>query len=196
MNVARLKAWLLRLLAPLGAAWRVGAPSQTRVAQNERALVAAASTTPHRAGLASGSWLEDARRLRVRPLSRLGSAAPSREHVHQILHDPRWATAYNAAQAEHFPRTAPAVEPRETERKVRRGEQASRPLASSARPEERESPSLSSLRERRRLVYVRELVRRGIYNEGFTPGALPEQYRPHPEHPERDPGAGPMPRDE
>jgi hypothetical protein len=159
-------------------------------------LVAAASASPYRSGLASGSWLEDARRLRPRPVSRLGSAAPSRENVQRILHDPHWAAAYNAAQTEHFPRSAPAPEPRdprETERQVRRSEQASRPLASSAHPDERESASLSSLRERRRLVYVRELVRRGIYNEGFNPGTMPEQYRPHPE---RDPGTGSLPPDE
>jgi hypothetical protein len=193
MNVARLKAWFLRLIAPLSDAWsgRTRIHGRTAATQSNRALVAAAGAGPYRAGLASGTWLEDAHRLRARPIGRLGSAAPSREHVRQILHDPHWAAAYNAAQAEHFPRSTPAAEPRETERQIRRSEQLSRPLASSAQQEERESPSLSSLRERRRLVYVRELVRRGIYNEGFTPGALPEQYRPH-----SDPGTGPLPRDE
>jgi hypothetical protein len=194
MNVVRLKAWVLGLLAPLAAAWRLRTRARAvGVTQSERALVAAASASPHRSGLATGTWLEDAHRLRARPLSRLGSAAPSREHIHQILHDPHWAAAYNAAQTEHFPRTAPTAEPRETEQYVRRSEQASRPLASSARQEDRESPSMSSLRERRRLVYVRELVRRGIYNEGFTPSTLPEQYRPRPD---RDAGTGPLPLDE
>lgn len=195
MKVVRLKAWLLRLLAPLGAAWRLRmhAPNDIDASHGERALVAVAATHPYRAGLASGTWLEDARRLRARPLSRLGSSAPSREHVHQILYDPHWAAAYSATHPEHFPRTSPASEPHETERHARRGEPASRPLTSSARQEDRESPSLSSLRARRRLVYVRELVRRGIYNEGFTPGALPEQYRPHPDH---DAGTGTLPRDD
>lgn len=182
MIVVRLRSWLLRLFAPLAAAVRMRSPLPvaSRAPAGESPLVAAsAAARPYRAGLASGTWLEDARRLRVRPATRIGSAAPSREHIHQILHDPHWAAAYNASQAEHLPRTAPAVEPRETERHVRRGEPISRPLASSAQPDDHESPTTASLRERRRLVYVRELVRRGIYNEGFTPGTLPDQYRPH-----------------
>jgi hypothetical protein len=195
MIVVRLNAWLLRMLASLTTSWRTGAPmtAGANADMGERTLVAA-SVVPYRSGLASGSWLDDARRLRARPLTRLGSAAPSREHIQQILHDPRWAAAYNAAQTEHFPRTASTPEPRETERHVRHGESASRPLTSSARQEDgenRESPSMSSLRERRRLVYVRELVRRGIYNEGFTPGLLPDQYRSHP-----DGDSGPLPLDE
>jgi hypothetical protein len=35
-------------------------------------------------------------------------------------------------------------------------------------------------RERRRLLFMRELVGRGIYNEGFTPERMPDQYRPKP----------------
>jgi hypothetical protein len=27
------------------------------------------------------------------------------------------------------------------------------------------------------LAYVRELVRRGVFNEGFTPDTAPDQYR-------------------
>lgn len=197
MNVARLKAWMSRLLASLAAAWRarVREPISVGVTPSARALIGVSSADAYRSGLASGTWLADAQRLRVRPLSRLGSDAPSREHIQQILHDPHWAAAYNAAQTEHFPRTASAAEPRETERYMRRSEPASRPLASSARQEDRESPSLSSLRERRRLVYVRELVRRGIYNEGFTPGTLPEQYRPHSDG-DTGAGSGPLPQED
>ena len=178
MIVARLKAWLRRLLAPLRAGRGVRAHSATAAQRHTRPLVATVSASPYRSGLACGTWMEDARRLRAQPETRLGSSAPSRENVRQIMHGPHWAAAYNASQTEHFPRSAPAAESREGELQLRRSESASRPLASSAPQEEPDSGALSSLRERRRMVYVRELVRRGIYNEGFTPGTMPDQYRP------------------
>jgi hypothetical protein len=56
---------------------------------------------------------------------------------------------------------------------------ASRSLTS-PNPNPNPAPSADGLtdRERRRLVFLRELVRRGAYNEGFAPGRLPDQYRP------------------
>jgi hypothetical protein len=97
----------------------------------------------------------------------------SREQLRQIFTDPRWASAYDAALPPRPPRAplvseAHAPQPAAESVDVRSAV-PSRPAAASEDQAER---------ERRRLTFIRDLVRRGIYNEGFDPAQLPEQYRP------------------
>ncbi|HEY7983423.1 MAG TPA: hypothetical protein VID73_04605 [Ktedonobacterales bacterium] len=175
MNVHRLKLWLARTAHTLQHAWRqaAGRPATVR----PRATYSA-----HAPGsdLASARWLDDARRLRARPGARPRPALPhvSREQLRQIFTDPRWASAYDAAVPPRPPR-APLL-----------GEaHAPQPAAEStdSRPAVPSRPAAASEdqadRERRRLAFIRDLVRRGIYNEGFDATHLPEQYRPRPDAP-------------
>lgn len=180
MIVHRLKDWISRVVAVLAAALR--SPSTGRrsatLGLSQRPFAAIGIAYPHGSGLATSHWMADARRLRARPVPRPALPAPAREQLRQIFRDPRWTVAYNAAPAVRPPRTPLTGTPQPTQ-------PSSEPAA--GRPRTSQGPSSAAdgqgLHERRRLVYVRELVRRGIYNEGFDPSRLPEQYRPKPPRP-------------
>jgi hypothetical protein len=177
MNVQHLKLWIARIASGFlrrglasrgrGLAGNPPAPQSARLAGGD---------------LASARWLADARRLRRRPIPRPRPMLTqvSREQLRQIFTDPRWASAYDAALPPRPPIAPklgdphpayPSSEPLESRPSV-----PSRPAAAS------EDAQDQAARERR-LTFIRDLVRRGIYNEGFEPDQLPEQYRPRPEEP-------------
>ncbi|HEV2235059.1 MAG TPA: hypothetical protein VGR57_00225 [Ktedonobacterales bacterium] len=174
MNVHRLKLWLGRAAQSVRRAWRQYA-GRSRTIQPPMRYSAHAPSSD----LASARWLDDARRLRARPGARPRPTLTqvSREQLRQILTDPRWASAYDAALPPRPPRPPllgeahapqPAGESTDSRPAV-----PSRPAAASEDQADRQ----------RRLAFIRDLVRRGIYNEGFDAAHLPEQYRPHPDAP-------------
>jgi hypothetical protein len=177
MNVQRLKLWIARIA---GSLLRRGlAASERDVAGNPQAPQGARLAG---GGLASARWLADTRRLRPRPVPRPRPVVAhlAREQLRQIFTDPRWASAYDAALPPRTPTAPrfvdphpaqPSSEPLETRPSV-----PSRPAAAS------EDAQDQAARERH-LAFIRDLVRRGIYNEGFEPAQLPDQYRPRPEDP-------------
>jgi hypothetical protein len=186
MIVHRLKVWVSRWMALLAAAWERHAPLRAirpSASQPPPSLAMVGAPPVHRSGLASSTWLRDSRRLRAQREPRKGLPAPAREQLRQIMRDPRWmATYYDTAAAARPPRVPHSPDPRA---QTHPGEPTvSRPLASSGPPA---SADQRSTPERRRLNYVRELVQRGIYNEGFDPAQLPEQYRPRPQPPDASP---------
>jgi hypothetical protein len=182
MIAHRLKVWVSRVGAALMRALAFASRPAVPVTpvHPRRALATVGSPPAHRSGLASSRWLDDSRRLRARPVPRPALPPASKEHLRQILRDPRWAAAFNAAPATRSPRAPQSGDPRSARQT---GEAApGRPLTSSSASA---TPDAQAARERRRLDYVRELVRRGIYNEGFDAASLPEQYRPRPLPPDQ-----------
>lgn len=177
MIVHRLRAWFSRI-AVLLAGQRANAIHLTAAipAQTRQPLVGAASARPSRGGdFASGSWLADSHRLRERPQVRPARSGPGPDQLRRILRDPQWAPTYEATSRSKRPQ-----HPSDTHA-AERPEPApsSRPMTSSSASSDGELGH-----ERRRLIYVRELVRRGVYNEGFDPARMPEQYRPKQQPPE------------
>jgi hypothetical protein len=176
MDVQRLKLAIVRLKRLLLRAW--GRPSDPTRPDHPHAF---SGTLAPGSGLASARWLDDSRRLRARPStrSRPALAQVTREQLRQIFTDPRWASAYDAARSSRPPRPPAGGEGRPTHSA---GEAVdSRPAVPSRPAAASEDAGTHEARARRRLVFIRDLVRRGIYNEGFGPAQLPEQYRPRPE---------------
>jgi hypothetical protein len=171
MSVQRLKAWL----SHIARAWSARSVARKPTVPAQRTLSTVGQTAPLRSGLASGRWLDDSRRLRARPAPRPRPALSpaSREQLRRILRDPTWAVTYDATLAPRPPRTPPPSDPRAPQPS---GESASsRPLAT---PSPAAASEDQADREQRRLRFVRDLVRRGVYNEGFDSTHLPDQYRP------------------
>jgi hypothetical protein len=169
MIIYRLTGWLRRVVGTVVARFRVPPPDvldRTTVAANSR-VTSTGMARPH----VSGSWLDDARRLRPKPapLAKLDRRVPP-------------------------PATPPAQPTRDPAR--------SRPLSGRQSPPQRpgeatpaSQPDLATLRSaplpsaplepaaamsdqglQRQLLALRRLVRLGIYNEGFDPAHVPEQY--------------------
>jgi hypothetical protein len=180
MIVHRLKAWFSRVVALVASQRRAYPGGSTLPPLHVRSIPTPATAARlHGAGLASSHWLDDSRRMRPSRPPLLPS--PSREHLRQILRDPRWAAVFDLSQSSRMPR-APQVAQQAIE------SAPSRPLATPIPPSS--EPSLSD-EERRRLVFLRQMVRRGVYNEGFAPAQLPEQYRPPTTGPESPPPDSP-----
>jgi hypothetical protein len=176
MNVQRLKLAIVRLQRLLLRAGRQAAAP----------VVPIHPRTPHGApapgsDLAAARWLDDSRRLRARPSarSRPALAHVTREQLRQIFTDPRWASAYDAALSPRPPRAPSGGEARAPQSAAESVD--SRPAVPSRPAAASEDAGTHEARARRRLAFIRDLVRRGIYNEGFEPAQLPEQYRPRPE---------------
>lgn len=180
MIVHRLRALFSRVVALIIPLRSTNAGSRKSPPTRAQSALAASGARLHGAGLASSRWLDDSRRLRMRPSRPPALPPPSREHLRQILRDPRWAAVFDTSQPSRSPRVAQqAVE-----------SPSSRPLSTPIPPT---STGSFSDEERRRLVFVRQLVRRGVYNEGFAPAQLPEQYRHRATGPESPPPE--LPRD-
>jgi hypothetical protein len=121
------------------------------------------------------NWLEDGRRLRTHLVPRPAIARPSTETVRQILRDPHWASAFDATRLSRPPR---ASNPLESRALPEGGEAApTRPLAT---PGPATNAGSAAEEAQRRLTLMRDLVQRGLYNEGFTPHDAPDYYRPRP----------------
>jgi hypothetical protein len=178
MNVQRLKLAIVRVTRLLVHAWRQSSaqagPVHPRASYGLRAPGS---------DLATARWLDDSRRLRARNSARPHPtlAQVSREQLRQIFTDPRWASAYDAAGGSRPPR-APTVGEASVQQPSAESVD-SRPVVPSRPAAASEDAGDQGARERRRLAFIRDLVRRGIYNEGFEPAQLPEQYRPRPEDP-------------
>jgi hypothetical protein len=182
MIVHRLKVWLARVLAR--AASLLSARAQPhRASAPARTLITVGTPTAHRSGLASSQWLADSRRLRARPAPPSMQPALAADYLRQILRDPRWAVAFDASHGPRPPRSASSMaDPRASQQPT--GPAPSRPLTS---PSPAADAGTSAELAWRRLNFVRELVRRGIYNEGFDPRHLPDHYRPRPTAPDDHP---------
>ncbi|GAC1447452.1 MAG: hypothetical protein PVSMB4_02890 [Ktedonobacterales bacterium] len=182
MIVHRLRAWFSRVVAVVASQRRAYPGGRTLPPVHALAIpMPGTAARLHGTGLASSHWLDDSRRLRMRPSRPPALPPPSREHLRQILRDPRWAAVFDLSQPSRSPR-APQVAQQAIE------SAPSRPLATPIPPTS--EPSLSD-EERRRLVFLRQMVRRGVYNEGFAPAQLPEQYRPPTPGPESPPPESP-----
>lgn len=173
MLVQRLTKWLTNLLARVGLRRRSASAAEARNGHSGRSAAGARTQQ-------AGSWLDDARRLRP-PRSALATADPPH--------------AQDGASHEGFARSA--------ERLLGRSAMPTRPLKpasagpqSPAQPPKRlpapsapQQPAVASapsgdgaadrdtdVQARRRMMSLKYLVRIGLYNEGFAPGNLPEQY--------------------
>ena len=128
----------------------------------------------------SGSWLDDAHRLRQRRSTALATA--DQNHGKQAASgEPRPATPTRPI----VPSTSASTPPADA--------RPARPWQFPAHPTSTPTPvpitppqpaaaahssrELDEVQARRRLMSLKYLVRIGLYNEGFAPSALPEQYR-------------------
>ena len=180
MFVQRLPRWLRRLVATLFH------PRSADLLPPERTAVLSATLRNSSNGAGSGvaSWLDDGHRLRPRP------SPPAKL-------DQRWNTRPIAPRqpvpTQPQPGRAPSIRPAaeqpapEPPRKnpaepaARREEPALPTLP--AEPEQVSDASLPAdassaygQHMHRRLMALKRLVRLGIYNEGFDPNRVPEQY--------------------
>lgn len=180
MIVRRLKALVMRATAALAHA--LTALRRKRV--EPAAVAVGASTPPLRAHRVGTNWLEDARRLRGRPALRPMQPRPANEMLRQILRDPRWTSAFEAGRLARPPRPSQPPDERTTNEPMR-----ATPHLPAAPSESTHEPANAehAVESQRRLLLIRELVRRGLYNEGFKPGQVPDQYRPR----STPPGASP-----
>lgn len=128
----------------------------------------------------TGSWLDDSRRLRPHPspLARLdqqwntrAAGGSARQPIPTQPHSSRAAPIRPAADQPPTEATTPQIGP------------VTQPLPPRppTRPDERSSVSFgpagtSDQILHRRLMGLKRLVRLGIYNEGFDPTSIPEQY--------------------
>lgn len=142
------------------------------------------------------NWLEDARRLRGRPAPRPIAARPATETLRQILHDPRWTSAFEAGTQIRAPRPSRPLDQRPTLPLPQTQPAPHLPAAPSSSTSDTEQDAQTHASEtedeaRRRLTLIRDLVRRGLYNEGFKPGDIPDQYRTRPAGPDAPQDDGP-----
>ncbi len=202
MDVRHLRAWLDRAATACAAAWRALMPGRRPTVRQPVATRMVEGGAPHpRSDLASSLWMDDARRLHGRdPFAHLGNIPPGMkppasagpapreartlrparsprdEQLREILRDPRWAS-FDGLRGSPPPRLPGRADSRPAHRP---GEGViSRPLTSPS-PSGDAQPGPLTERERRRLHFLRELVERGVFNEGFAPERMPDQYRPKP----------------
>ena len=163
MFVQRLLHWLAALPARLSGR-PADIPSREVVhAGQTRATAAHGQSYRPSGGLATARWLDDAHRLRPVRLGPADSGERARPTVRP------------SAGGEPRRERESATRPRPTtplERSLKPA-QPSQPIApAAAMPAPPHQPPTQ-----RELLALRHLVRLGIYNEGFTNGAAPEQYR-------------------
>lgn len=169
---SRLAAWLRAVFARLapGERWR------------------GAEASPGADGLStqqSGSWLDDAHRLRPRRAA-LATADPNRGK-HAVPGEQR-PTPYAGTPTHPIippaPTPAPTPTPTQEPRPGRPWVFPAHPMPPQPHPRPQPAPSASDgasdgdeAQARRRLISLKYLVRIGLYNEGFAPSAVPEQYQ-------------------
>ena len=175
MLVQRLTKRLANLLSRLTARLRA---ALTSLAPGERRLGAEASPRDGRLGTQqSGSWLDDAHRLRPRRAA-LATADPNRGK-HAAPADPRPAPRSGTPTRPIIPPAPPSEEPRPTRPWVFPAHAASTPAQQQQQPPPAAFGALGGdeAQARRRLMSLKYLVRIGLYNEGFAPSDVPEQYQ-------------------
>ncbi|HEX6797602.1 MAG TPA: hypothetical protein VF116_07805 [Ktedonobacterales bacterium] len=172
MLVQRLTKRLANLLSRLATRLRA---ALTSLAPGERKLGAEASPRDGRMNTQqSGSWLDDAHRLRPRRTA-LATADPNRRK-HAAPADPRPAPRSGTPTRPIVPPTPPTQDPTYARPWVFPAHAASTPAP--------QQPAAASgalggdeAQARRRLMSLKYLVRIGLYNEGFAPTDVPEQYQ-------------------
>lgn len=172
MLVQRLTNWLANLLSRLTARLRT---VLTSLVPGDQRLGAEASPRERRLGTQqSGSWLDDAHRLRPRRAA-LATADPNRGK-HAAPADPRPAPRSGTPTRPIIPPAPPSEEPAPTRPWVFPAHAALTPAP--------QQPAAASgalngdeVQARRRLMSLKYLVRIGLYNEGFAPSDVPEQYQ-------------------
>jgi hypothetical protein len=163
MFVQRLLHWFAALPARLSAR-PANIPSREVVhAGHTHATAAHGQSYRPSGGLATARWLDDGRRLR--PV-RLGPAE-SGERARPPARPAAGGEPRRERESAGRPRPTPPLE-----RSVKPA-QPSQPIAPAAAM----SPPPHGSPVERELLALRHLVRLGIYNEGFTNGMAPEQYR-------------------
>lgn len=160
MFVQRLQRWLRKLAASLFHS------HSTDPLPPERTAVLSASLRGdgQAAGPGGASWLDDGRRLRPRP------SPPAKL-------DQRWNTR-PAAPRRPVP-TQPQQKPAEPAARREDTAVPTQPIHASEPPLSAfgsTSPTTDGQPDYRRLIALKRLVRLGIYNEGFDPSQVPEQY--------------------
>ena len=142
---------------------------------------AATGAIPHDGRLStqqSGSWLDDAHRLRQRRSTALATADQNRGKQ-TISGEPRPAVPTRPI----LPPPAPATStPPAEARPARPWQFPAHPAPAPSTPPQPAAAAPTShdgdeAHARRRLMSLRYLVRIGLYNEGFAPSAVPEQYQ-------------------
>jgi hypothetical protein len=136
------------------------------------------------------SWLEDGRQLRLRPAKSLRSEPNTRPDAPESpreIHRPRTGVPVVPSTSVPRPGSAPA--------NLAASESAPHFVASASAPPSPSAPppdisvdftgelsadALAAIEgmdaTQRRLVFLRYLVRQGVYNEGFSERILPQQY--------------------
>lgn len=116
----------------------------------------------------AGSWLDDSQRLRPHPEQRAGHERPASEPAAPL--PPTSVTHPLATNVPDEIATPPA--PPLAAEPVPTPPQSTQPALPTA-----EGAASVADGAARRLIFLRYLVRHGVYNEGFGKGNLPEQYR-------------------
>lgn len=165
MFVQRLLRWLAALRARLSSR-PADIPAREVVHAGQARAAAHGQSYRPSGGLASARWLDDARRLRPvrhRPADSGERARPSAR--------PSAGGGEPRRERESVSRPRPTP-PLERAVKPAQPSQPSQPIAPAAAmpAPPHQSPA------QRELLALRHLVRLGIYNEGFTNGAAPDQY--------------------
>ena len=173
MLVQRLTKWLTNLLARLGTRWRWGTGSGAHVSGGGR--YAAGSLRQQAA-----SWLDDARRLRP-PRAALATADPP--------HSPDDTPPHGGPRPTDRPLGRAAIPTHPLKPATAVPQNPTSPPKHLATPGAPQQPAVAftafgghdagetDVQAQRRLMSLKYLVRIGLYNEGFAPGALPEQYQ-------------------
>lgn len=169
MDVRRLFAWLRRRLTgePMLHSTEVGAGSERDVA---------VAVTPSMAYL-GGGWLADAKRLRPPHVPMPPAPAPVAPPEQRAILEVRpTAVTRDERHAQYDTQPLPEV----------RARTAARDAIPDDAPAVPDGPPREAWE--RRLVLLRYLVGKRVYNEGFAPDETPDQYRRpiegHPELPE------------
>lgn len=176
MLVQRLTKWLTNLLARVTMRWRPARLSRAGAGHSGRP---AAGSRAQQAG----SWLDDARRLRP-PRSALATVDPP----HAQDGTPR--EGYGRPAERLIGRSAMPTHPLKPAGATPQNPPQPQPPKRLPAPSAPQQPVVASApsgdgagdgytvdgQVRRRLMSLKYLVRIGLYNEGFPPGNLPEQY--------------------
>lgn len=162
MFVQRLLRWFAALPARLFSR-PVDTPSREVVHAGQARTAAHGRAYRPSGGLATARWLDDARRLRP---SRL-RLADSGERARPAACPSAGGEPRRERESVSRPRPTPPLE------HVAKPTQPSQPAAPAAAMPAQPHHSPAG----RELLALRHLVRLGIYNEGFTNAAVPEQYR-------------------
>lgn len=182
MTVRRLTQWTkqlcLRLAARLGLATTPTEPEREPVLSGSSARM---SAKPGYAGTITAThWLDDARRMRPRRVRSIPLPQPAGDEIPQ--EKPTRPHVDSTVVRAPSPVKSPNSAPLPVDRPARTASCDTQPHRPEMDPElapSTETPAMDDIDDklRRRLRSLQFLVRHGVYNEGFTRGALPDQYR-------------------